>query len=71
MGEGLVYICGEGEGTNPYLHVTPEVQNADLSSVLSWTSSTIMWLTPGKLDSPSKRRRRIPVVQYNNRVSAD
>lgn len=34
-----------------------------LSSVRSWTSSTITWLTPGRLDSPSRRRSRIPVVQ--------
>ena len=57
---------------NNILHFTHgDQQNADLSSVLSWTSSTMIWLAPGKLDSPSKRRKRIPVVQYNKRVSAD
>ena len=29
------------------------------------------WLTPGKLDSPSKRRNNIPVVQYSRLVFED
>ncbi len=42
-----------------------------LSSLLSWTSSTIMCETPSRLVSLSKRLRRIPVVQNNSLVDED
>lgn len=42
-----------------------------LSSVLSWTSSTMIWVTPWRAVSPSSRLSSTPVVQYNSLVAED
>lgn len=42
-----------------------------LSSVLSWTSSTMIWVIPCRAVSPSSLLSSTPVVQYNSLVAED
>lgn len=42
-----------------------------LSSVLSCTSSTMMWVTPCRVASPSSLLSSTPVVQYSSLVAED
>ena len=41
------------------------------SSLRSWTSSTMTWVTSDKSGSDSRRRSKIPVVQNKSRVELD